>query len=109
MRKGIEAFRKIRYARTLGIIENMSIHGVGTGHTEHIFGAGGGERIAEEHQVPLLGSLPLDRHIREQAGSGTPTVAAEPAGKLASYYREIALNRRTVVATASEQQHLACK
>ncbi len=91
-RKGIEAFRKI-HTPVLGIIENMSMHTCSQcGHTEHIFGAGGGERIAEEYQVPLLGSLPLDRHIREQAGGGTPTVAAEPAGKLAGYYRDIALN-----------------
>ncbi|MEZ5435790.1 MAG: iron-sulfur cluster carrier protein ApbC [Pseudomonadales bacterium] len=91
-RKGIEAFRKI-HIPVLGIIENMSMHICSQcGHAEHIFGEGGGERIAQEYETPLLGSLPLDRSIREQAGSGSPTVIAEPAGKLAGYYREIALN-----------------
>jgi len=91
-RKGIEAFRKI-HIPVLGIIENMSMHICSQcGHAEHIFGEGGGERIAQEYETPLLGSLPLDRSIREQAGSGSPTVIAEPTGKLAGYYREIALN-----------------
>ena len=89
-KKGIEAFRKI-HIPVLGIIENMSMHICSQcGHMEHIFGEGGGGRIAQEYQTPLLGSLPLDIRIREQAGSGTPTVVAEPAGKLAASYREIA-------------------
>ncbi|MCC7516160.1 MAG: iron-sulfur cluster carrier protein ApbC [Pseudomonadales bacterium] len=89
-RKGIEAFRKI-HIPVLGIVENMSMHICSQcGHMEHVFGEGGGERIAQEYQTPLLGSLPLDRRIREQAGSGTPTVAAEPSSKLAACYREIA-------------------
>ncbi|MEZ5539078.1 MAG: iron-sulfur cluster carrier protein ApbC [Pseudomonadales bacterium] len=91
-RKGIEAFRKI-HVPVLGIIENMSMHTCSNcGHTEHIFGEGGGERIAQEYQTPLLGSLPLDRRIREQAGGGAPTVAADPTGALAERYRDIALN-----------------
>ena len=89
-KKGIEAFRKI-HIPVLGIIENMSMHICSQcGHMEHVFGEGGGGRIAPEYQTPLLGSLPLDIRIREQAGSGTPTVVAEPAGKLAASYREIA-------------------
>jgi ATP-binding protein involved in chromosome partitioning len=97
-RKGIEAFRKI-HIPVLGIVENMSLHVCSQcGHAEHIFGEGGGERIAQEYQTPLLGSLPLDRRIREQAGSGTPTVAAEPNGVLAAGYREIA---RTMAAQLS--------
>jgi ATP-binding protein involved in chromosome partitioning len=88
--KGIEAFRKI-HIPILGVIENMSMHVCSQcGHMEHIFGSGGGERIAQDYQAPLLGSLPLDIRIREQAGKGTPTVVAEPQGKLAASYREIA-------------------
>ncbi len=89
-KKGIEAFRKI-HIPVLGIIENMSLHVCSQcGHTEHIFGSGGGEQLATEYQAPLLGALPLDIRIREQAGSGQPTVIAEPDGKLAASYREIA-------------------
>jgi ATP-binding protein involved in chromosome partitioning len=97
-KKGIEAFGKI-HIPVLGVIENMSMHVCSQcGHMEHIFGEGGGERIAREYQTPLLGALPLDKRIREHAGSGTPTVIAEPTGKLAASYREIA---RTLAAQLS--------
>lgn len=89
-KKGIEAFRKI-HIPVLGIVENMSMHICSQcNHMEHIFGEGGGERIAREYGTPLLGSLPLDSRIREHAGNGCPTVMAEPSGKLAASYREIA-------------------
>lgn len=75
----------------LGIIENMATHVCSQcGHEEHIFGEGGGARMAGQHGVPLLGSLPLDIRIREQADGGTPTVAAMPDSDLAARYREIA-------------------
>ena len=57
-----------------------------------MFGEGGGARMAAQYDVPLLGSLPLDIRIREQADSGTPTVAAMPDSELAARYREIARN-----------------
>jgi len=77
----------------LGIVENMSTHVCSNcGHEEHIFGAGGGEAMAEQYAVPFLGSLPLDIRIREQADGGTPTVAAMPDSDLAARYRSIARN-----------------
>jgi len=89
-RKGLKMFEKVDVP-VLGIVENMATHICSNcGHEEHIFGSGGGERMANEYHVPLLGMLPLDIHIREQADSGTPTVAADPDGKVASAYREIA-------------------
>jgi ATP-binding protein involved in chromosome partitioning len=84
-------FEKVKVP-ILGIVENMSTHICSQcGHEEHIFGAGGGARMAERHGVPLLGSLPLDIRIREQADGGQPTVSAEPDGAVARAYREIAL------------------
>jgi ATP-binding protein involved in chromosome partitioning len=75
----------------LGIVENMAIHTCSQcGHAEHIFGSGGGERMAEQYAVPLLGSLPLAMHIREQADSGHPTVVAMPDSAAALSYRDIA-------------------
>jgi len=90
VRKAIGMFQKVNIP-VLGVIENMSLHTCGQcGHTESIFGQGGGERIAEQYQVPFLGALPLDIRIRKQVDSGNPTVVAEPDGDIASRYRDIA-------------------
>lgn len=97
-RKGLEMFRKVGIP-ILGVVENMSTHVCSScGHEEAIFGHGGGERLAREGGAELLGSLPLDIRIREQADSGKPTVAADPESPLARRYREIA--RRAVARLA---------
>lgn len=89
-KKGIEMFRKVNVP-VLGVIENMALHICSNcGHTEHIFGAGGGERIAREYQTELLGSLPLDLSIRETADAGKPSVAADAESTIALNYRAIA-------------------
>jgi ATP-binding protein involved in chromosome partitioning len=78
----------------LGIIENMGVHVCSNWrHAEHVFGAGGGERMAAQYGVQLLGSLPLDARIREEADGGTPSVAAAPDSARALAY--LALARRT--------------
>jgi ATP-binding protein involved in chromosome partitioning len=90
--KALRMFEKV-HVPVLGIIENMATHVCSNcGHEEHVFGEGGGARMAEQYGVPLLGSLPLDIRIREQADGGTPTVAAMPDSDLAARYREIARN-----------------
>jgi ATP-binding protein involved in chromosome partitioning len=91
-KKALRMFEKV-HVPVLGIIENMATHVCSNcGHEEHVFGEGGGARMAEQYGVPLLGSLPLDIRIREQADGGTPTVAAMPDSDLAARYREIARN-----------------
>ncbi|WP_440997461.1 iron-sulfur cluster carrier protein ApbC [Arhodomonas sp. SL1] len=90
-RRGIRMFQKVKVP-VLGVVENMALHVCSNcGHEEHIFGAHGGERLAEAEGVPLLGSLPLDIGIREQTDAGQPTVIAEPDGRVAALYREAAL------------------
>jgi ATP-binding protein involved in chromosome partitioning len=92
-RKGLKMFQKVEVP-VLGVVENMSIHICSKcGNEEHIFGKGGGERMAEQYDVDLLGALPLDISIREQADGGNPSVAADPDGRIAQIYREVA--RRT--------------
>jgi ATP-binding protein involved in chromosome partitioning len=92
-RKGLKMFEKVEVP-VLGIVENMSIHICSQcGHEEHIFGEGGGQRMAEQYNVDFLGGLPLDRRIREETDAGRPTVVAEPDGRITMIYREIA--RRT--------------
>jgi ATP-binding protein involved in chromosome partitioning len=89
-RKGLRMFEKVAVP-VLGVVENMSTHVCSQcGHEEPIFGAGGGARMAEQYGVPLLGQLPLDIRIREQADGGDPTVVADPGGAIARAYREIA-------------------
>lgn len=89
-KKGIEMFRKVNIP-VLGVIENMSQHICSScGHMEPIFGTGGGEQIASAYNTTFLGALPLDIRIREQSDAGKPVVIAEPAGKLAALYREMA-------------------
>ena len=88
--KGIEMFRKV-HVPVLGIVENMAWHACSAcGHREPLFGEGGGERLASEYGVPLLGSLPLLLSIRQQADEGIPTVVAEPDGDIAHIYRRMA-------------------
>ncbi|BCX88772.1 ATP-binding protein involved in chromosome partitioning [Methylomarinovum tepidoasis] len=88
--KGLKMFEKVKVP-VLGIVENMSLHVCSQcGHTEPVFGEGGGEKMARKYGVPLLGQLPLDAGIREQTDSGRPTVVADAGGPLAARYREIA-------------------
>ena len=89
-KKALKMFEKVEVP-VLGIVENMALHCCSKcGHVEPIFGAGGGQAMAERYGVPLLGSLPLDIRIREQADGGAPTVVAEPASANAAAYRGIA-------------------
>ncbi len=89
-RKGLKMFEKVNVP-VLGIVENMSVHICSAcGHVEHIFGEGGGDSMAKQYEVDMLGSLPLDMSIREGADNGRPTVAIDPDSKIADSYREIA-------------------
>ncbi|HEX7080107.1 MAG TPA: iron-sulfur cluster carrier protein ApbC [Gammaproteobacteria bacterium] len=90
-RKGIEMFRKVNVA-VLGIVENMSLHVCSNcGHREPIFGEHGAERLSAEYGVPVLGALPLDRRIREETDSGTPSAITAPDGPVGSAFRAVAL------------------
>lgn len=89
-RKAIEMFRKVDVP-VLGVIENMAQHVCSAcGHIEHLFGTGGGSRIAEEYGVQVLASLPLDKSIRERTDAGTPTVMSEPGSPAAAAYLQAA-------------------
>jgi ATP-binding protein involved in chromosome partitioning len=101
-RKGLKMFEKVGI-KIVGIVENMSTHICSKcGHEEHIFGAGGGEKMCSDYSVEFLGGLPLDIRIREQADSGKPTVVADPDGNIAKVYKQIA--RRIAVKVADMAQ-----
>lgn len=102
-RKGIEMFRKVNVP-VLGVVENMAIHVCSQcGHAEHIFGTGGGERIAQQYDTKLLGALPLDLSIREQADGGCPSVAADPESSISQTYRAVARQAAAELWQASRQ------
>ena len=105
-RKGVEMFAKVNIP-VLGVVENMAVHICSNcGHAEHLFGEGGGAKLAAQYGVEVLASLPLAMAIREQADGGKPTVVAEPDGPLAMLYQQLArkvgarLMRQAASATA---------
>ena len=106
-RKGLKMFEKVGIP-ILGIVENMSIHICSQcGHEEYIFGSGGAEKMCKEYGAEFLGALPLDIGIREQADSGKPTVVADPDGRIAEIYRQIA--RRVAIKIAEQAKDMSSK
>ncbi len=106
-KKGIKMFEKVGVP-ILGIVENMAVHVCSNcGHAEHIFGEGGGKRMAEQYQMDYLGALPLDIHIRLQADSGKPTVVADPDGEVAGIYKAVA--RQVAIKIAAKAKDFSSK
>ncbi len=106
-RKGLKMFEKVGIP-ILGVVENMSFHVCPKcGHESHIFGSGGAAKMCKDYGTELLGQLPLDESIQQQADSGKPTVVSEPDGKIAEIYRRIA--RRAAVKIAESQRDMTSK
>jgi len=106
-RRALKMFEKVSVP-VLGIIENMAVHVCSNcGHAEHVFGAGGGERMAAQYDVPLLGSLPLDIRIREDGDGGVPTVEAAPDSDVAERYREIARRTAALLSLRARDKSIA--
>src|SRR5574337_405030 len=101
-KKGIKMFEKVGVP-ILGIVENMAVHVCSNcGHVEHIFGADGGKKMAQEYGMDYLGALPLDMQIRLQADSGKPTVVADPDGEVAQIYKQVARDVAVKIAQKSK-------
>jgi len=106
-RKGIKMFEKVGVP-ILGIVENMAVHVcTNCGHAEHIFGEGGGQRMAAEYGMDYLGALPLDIRIRLQADSGKPTVVADPDGEVSAIYKSVA--RQVAIKIAAKSKDFSSK
>jgi len=106
-RKGVKMFEKVGVP-ILGVVENMAVHVCSEcGHAEHIFGSGGGQKMAQDYQLPYLGALPLDIKIRLQADGGQPTVIADPDGEVAGLYKSVA--RQVAVAVAGMSKDHSAK
>jgi len=106
-KKGLKMFEKVGVP-ILGIVENMAVHTCEKcGHTEHIFGADGGQRMAAEYKVDYLGGLPLTLQIREDADNGRPSVVSDPEGAVAARYKAIA--RQVAVKIALKAKDFSAK
>ncbi|UAW97289.1 iron-sulfur cluster carrier protein ApbC [Halopseudomonas nanhaiensis] len=102
-RRGIEMFGKVNIP-VLGVVENMAVHICSNcGHSEHLFGEGGGVRLAEQYGVDLLASMPLSMMIREQADAGRPTVVAEPECQISMIYQDMARHVGARIATRAKE------
>ena len=106
-RKGIKMFEKVGMP-SLGIVEKMAVHVCSQcGHTEHIFGVDGGKKMATDYNMCYLGALPVDMQIRLQAGSGKPTVVADPDGEVAGIYKAVA--RKMAITIAAKAKDFSTK
>ncbi|GAB4212700.1 MAG: iron-sulfur cluster carrier protein ApbC [Rhodoferax sp.] len=106
-RKGIRMFEKVGVP-ILGIVENMAVHVCSQcGHTEHIFGADGGKKMAAEFNMDYLGALPLAMQIRVQADGGKPTVVSDPEGEVAGLYKAVA--RKVALSIAAKTKDFSSK
>jgi ATP-binding protein involved in chromosome partitioning len=106
-KKGIKMFEKVGVP-ILGIVENMAVHVCSNcGHVEHIFGEGGGKKMAADYNMDYLGALPLDIRIRLQADSGKPTVVADPDGEVAAIYKAVA--RQVAIKIAAKAKDFSSK
>ena len=106
-KKGIKMFEKVGVP-ILGIVEYMAVHICSKcGHAEHIFGEGGGKKMAGDYNMDYLGALPLDINIRLQADNGRPTVVADPDGEVAGIYKAVA--RKVAVSIAAKNKDFSAK
>ena len=106
-KKGIKMFEKVGVP-ILGIVENMAVHICSNcGQVEHIFGEGGGKKMAADYKMDYLGALPLDLKIRLQADNGMPTVVAEPDGDIAAIYKAVA--RQVAITVAAKAKDFSAK
>ena len=103
-RKGLKMFEKVGVP-IIGIVENMAMHVCSNcGHIEHIFGEGGGAKMAKDYNIEMLGSLPLDMSIRQMADGGKPTVVSDPDGPITKIYKDIARKCAAKIAKQSQDR-----
>ncbi len=88
-RRGLEMFRQLNVP-ILGVVENMSYLELPDGTRMEIFGSGGGEQLAREGNVPFLGTIPMDKLVREGGDNGKPVIVENTTSPAAQALRKIA-------------------
>jgi ATP-binding protein involved in chromosome partitioning len=100
-RRAIRMYQKLNVP-TLGVVENMSYFVCpGCGRESDLFGKGGGQRFADEMEVPFLGAVPLYEPVRRGGDAGVPIVVAEPDSAPARAFMAIAEHAAAQVSIAS--------
>lgn len=90
-KRAIAMFEKVGI-HVFGLVENMSMHICSQcGHQEAVFGEEGADTLAEKFNTEVLGRLPLDITVRQDADKGMPTVVRSPSHLASQAYRHIAL------------------
>jgi ATP-binding protein involved in chromosome partitioning len=88
--KGLKMFEEVK-TPILGIVENMSGFVCPNCREVHdIFGSGGGARVAQEHHVPLLGTIPIEGAVREGGDNGRPISISQPGSVTAGAFEDAA-------------------
>lgn len=95
--KGVSMCKKVNLP-ILGVIENMSYFLDSAGVKHELFGSGGGEKVAEFAEAPLLGQIPMEPQVREWGDGGTPVVQAAPESAPAKVFTDIAHTLVTQIA-----------
>ncbi len=102
-RKAIRMFTKVNVP-VLGVCENMAVYVCPScGHRDHIFGDGGADLLAKEHDVPVVGRLPLNGKIRACSDSGRSMLLEAPESDLSQPFREMARHLAARLAATGER------
>jgi ATP-binding protein involved in chromosome partitioning len=83
--KAIAMFENVKVP-VLGVLENMSYYHMPDGSKEYIFGEGGGAKLAEDHNMPFLGEIPLGTDVRKGGDEGLPVVIRNPESEQAKLF-----------------------
>lgn len=101
--RGVAMFRQVN-APVIGVVENMSeLVCSACGHSDPIFGSGGGTLLSERFDVPLLARIPIVEAIRRGGDAGAPIVASEPAHPVSVIYASLADQVMQALAAASDR------
>ncbi|HEX6241213.1 MAG TPA: Mrp/NBP35 family ATP-binding protein [Polyangiales bacterium] len=106
--KGVSMCEKLNIS-VLGVVENMSFFIDSAGVKHHLFGEGGGKRVAEFAKAPLLGEIPLEPKVREWGDNGTPVVQALPQSESAQAFARIADRVTEIIARRHFERHGGAK
>ena len=102
-RRGLEMFRQLNVP-VFGVVENMSFLELPDGTRMDVFGAGGGERLAEQSGVPFIGSIPLDPAVRQGGDQGVPVVISHPDSPVSHALKAIAEDIAAKISVAAMQK-----